>query len=190
VSISEQMIGNNREYLDWYATRPIDVENLLAVYGENIGKNIWECACGKGHISDVLKKHGYNVYSTDIIDRGYNDFTCDFLKTDMNKYKFDAIITNPPYKYASEFVEHALNQLNYGGYAIFLLRTLFVDGQDRYDKLFSKNNPKVIYHFVKRTFGLIGGDINNPSSSAMSHSWMIWQKGYDGDTSFRWLDNR
>ena len=100
------------------------------------------------------------------------------------------IITNPPYEHANEFVLHALDQLNNGGLAIFLMRTLFVDGQSRYNDIFEHNNPKYIYSFVKRTYGLIGGDPNNKSSSAMSHSWYIFEKGYNGDTILRWLDNR
>lgn len=34
-------------------------------------KNVWECSCGQGHLSEVLNKNGYNVKSTDLIDRGY-----------------------------------------------------------------------------------------------------------------------
>ena len=34
---------------------------------------VWECACGGGHLSEVLKTRGYDVKSSDIIDRGYEN---------------------------------------------------------------------------------------------------------------------
>ena len=61
----------------------------------------------------MLETQGYDVKCTDIVDRGYpNTKVVDFLtiqKADIkNDYPRD-IITNPPYKYALEFVEHALD---------------------------------------------------------------------------------
>ena len=58
-----------RQQNDYYATEPKAVELLLQV--ETFNKNIWECACGEGHMSEVLLANGYNVRSTDLIDRGY-----------------------------------------------------------------------------------------------------------------------
>ena len=58
-----------REINDYYATDPGAMVDLLKY--EEFNKNIWEPACGEGNLSEVLKAHGYNVYSTDLIDRGY-----------------------------------------------------------------------------------------------------------------------
>ena len=66
-----------RQKEDYYATDPKAVEKLLEV--ETFNKNIWENACGEGNISKVLKQNNYNVYSTDLIDRGYQDKLVDFL---------------------------------------------------------------------------------------------------------------
>ena len=59
----------DREENDYYATDPTAVKLLLQM--ETFNHNIWECACGEGHISEVLKGEGYEVRSTDLIDRGY-----------------------------------------------------------------------------------------------------------------------
>lgn len=69
-----------REKDDYYATDPIAIDKLLTV--ERPNENVWECACGAGHLSERLKEHGYNVLSTDIIDRGYADTykTVDFFE--------------------------------------------------------------------------------------------------------------
>lgn len=60
---------NPRAEYDYYATDPRAVELLLEM--ETFSDKIWECACGEGHISKVLKQNGYEVLSTDLIDRGY-----------------------------------------------------------------------------------------------------------------------
>lgn len=60
-----------REINDYYATEPKALELLLDI--ETFDKNVWECACGEGHLSKVLEARGYNVRSTDLIDRGYGE---------------------------------------------------------------------------------------------------------------------
>ena len=61
--------NTEREVDDFYATDPRAVELLLNL--EQFSPDIWECACGAGHMSEVLNVHGYNVKSTDLIYRGY-----------------------------------------------------------------------------------------------------------------------
>ena len=59
---------NEREENDYYATDPIAMELLLDI--EQFSPEVWECACGEGHLSKVLESRGYHVMSTDLIDRG------------------------------------------------------------------------------------------------------------------------
>ena len=67
-----------REQNDYYATDPKALEMLLEF--ESFGHYVWEPACGEGHLSTVLKNHGYNVKSSDLINRGYEDTEiADFL---------------------------------------------------------------------------------------------------------------
>ncbi len=67
-----------REIDDYYATDPTAIDKLLTV--ETPNKRIWECACGEGHLSERLKSHGFEVYSTDVKERGYTlDGLQDFL---------------------------------------------------------------------------------------------------------------
>ena len=70
---------NERETNDYYATEPKVTELLLEL--EQFNNKILEPACGEGHISEVLKAHGYDVTSTDLIDRGYGRGGIDFLST-------------------------------------------------------------------------------------------------------------
>lgn len=116
-----------REINDFYATDPKATEKLLEK--ENFNHNIWEICCGQGHISEVLKTHGYNVYSTDLIDRGYQDDIIDILEYDAC---VDCdIITNPPYKCALEIVQKALNITSDGNKIAMLLKIQFLEGIQR-----------------------------------------------------------
>ena len=98
---------HDRAEHDYYATSPEAVEELLKV--EQFSPKVWECACGEGHISKVLEAHGYEVISTDLIDRGFGDGYVDFLKTETTNIPYD-IVTNPPYKFAKEF-KISINEL-------------------------------------------------------------------------------
>lgn len=85
---------------------------------------IWECACGEGHLSKVLENRGYKVYSTDLIDRGFGDGNIDFLKYDGKKIHCD-ILTNPPYKYAKEFVKKSFLSVFHNIDLLDLIRKYF-----------------------------------------------------------------
>ena len=128
---------SEREKNDFYATDPIAIKLLLEK--ETFNKDIWECACGAGHLSEPLKENGYNVLSTDLIDRGYGDGCIDFLKYD-GKWNGD-IITNPPYKYAKEFVQKALDIIPTGNKVAMFLKLTFLESYGR-KELFDNDPPK------------------------------------------------
>lgn len=171
-----------REINDYYATEPSAVEMLCEK--ETFNKNIWECACGQGHISKVLIQRGYNVKSTDLIDRGYGIGGIDFLKETQI---FDGdIITNPPYKISVDFVEHSLKLIPVGNKVAMLLKIQFLESGRR-RKLFDQSPPKYVYVFSKRTNCAKNGDFEAYPSSAICYAWYIWEKGYSGETILRWI---
>ncbi len=55
---------------DFYATNPAAIDYLLSG-GAELSHDLWECACGAGHLSKRLIELGYNVTSTDLIYRGF-----------------------------------------------------------------------------------------------------------------------
>ena len=103
-SLSGTSMSRERVENDYYATPPESTIALLE--REKFSGGILEPCCGEGHISEVLKDHGYDVISNDLVDRGYGEFNEDYLKTD--KLKAANVITNPPFKYAKEFIEKSL----------------------------------------------------------------------------------
>ncbi|MBQ8893422.1 MAG: NAD(P)-dependent oxidoreductase [Clostridia bacterium] len=145
---------------------------------------LWECACGKGHLSKPLIELGYDVFSTDLVDRGYGEIE-DFL-TSTRKWGGD-IITNPPFKLAVEFVEKSMEILQNGQKAIFLLKIQFLETELR-AKLFKRQGLKEVIvnssrvccamngefdlYFKKREGKYIGG--------TQCYAWFVFEKGYTG----------
>lgn len=181
-----------RENNDYYATEPKALELLLKL--ETFSPYVWECACGEGHLSEVLKSHGYKVKSSDIINRGYpGTETLDFLQVNKEDIKQDFsrdIITNPPYKYAKDFVRHALDISMDNTKIAMFLKVQFLEGKAR-KELFKKYPPKVIYVASSRLLCAKNGDfetMRKGGGSAVAYAWFIWEKGFKGDTVVRWFN--
>lgn len=181
--------NKQREVNDFYATDPHALEIFLDKLEQDnikLHRNIWECACGQGHLSEVLKRKGYHVVSSDIFDRGYeNTYIINFLENINKNIKID-ILTNPPYKYAEEFVEKSLEIQANGYYTIMFLKIQFLEGQAR-KKLFQKYPPKYVYVNSARQICYINGDMSKKMSSASCYCWFIWEKGWKGETIVRWI---
>jgi hypothetical protein len=175
---------DDREQYDYYATNPKCVEDLFE--REVFSGNIWECACGEGHLSKRMLKigshYGINVYSSDIIDRGYGD-VLDFLSIDVQEWLGD-IVTNPPYKYAQDFVEKSLKIIPNGNKVAMFLKLTFLEGQKR-KLLFKHNPPKIVYVYSKRQECAKNGEFKG--TSAVAYCWYIWEKGFNGDTIIKWI---
>lgn len=175
-----------RQNEDFYATDPIAAELLLEV--EKFHPCIWECACGEKHLSTVFENAGYKVRSSDIVDRCGNE-VYDFLSMDNVRWDGD-IITNPPYKYAVEFIEKALSIVPSRNKVAMFLKVQFLEGKRR-KKLFSAYPPKVIYVSSSRILCAKNGDfarMRSSGGSAIAYAWYVWEKGYSGDTIIKWIN--
>lgn len=175
-----------RQGEDFYATDPIAAELLCDV--ETFSPNIWEPACGMGHLSEVFKKRGYNVRSSDLIDRGYGDIQ-DFLGMDVAEWDGD-IITNPPYKFALDFIYKALSIIPEGKKVAMFLKVQFLEGKER-RHLFDNYPPRVVYVSSSRILCAKNGDFDRMiagGGSAVAYAWYVWEKGYKGDTIIKWIN--
>lgn len=171
---------------DFYATDPKAAEILLEK--ESFSHEILELACGEGHLAKVFENHGYNVTSTDLIDRGYGTGGVDFLAYKPKCPMQCDIITNPPYGIALEFVEHALDIVANGQKVAMFLKIQFLEGKAR-RALFDKYPPKVIYVSSRRLRCAKNGDFGKyAKSNAICYAWYVWVKGYTGDTVIKWVN--
>ena len=183
-----------REVNDFYATDPNALEVFLkALERDNIKlhSNIWECACEECYLSKVFEAHGYNVKSTDLIYRdGGMSETFDFLAESKPNSWNGSIITNPPYKYAYEFVEKALDTVTEDNKVAMFLKLQFLEGKKR-RKLFDTNPPQTIYVSSSRLLCAKNGEfakMRAGGGSAVAYAWYVWQKGHKGDTIVKWIN--
>lgn len=177
----------NRVVDDYYATPPEATKAILDK--EILEGSILEPACGEGHMSEVIKEYYPNseVVSTDLVNRNYGQGDIDFLTYDFNR-NFDNIITNPPFKYAKEFIERALKLANKK--VIMFAKIQLLESESR-RSLFEKYPPKYIYVFSKRVNPWRNGDPldekGKPWSSTMCFAWFVWEVGFKGEPTVRWI---
>lgn len=170
-----------RQVDDYYATEPKATQLLLDE--EKFDEWILEPACGEGHMSEVLLTRGYKVLSFDKADRGYG-ITKDFFE--FTSWHGD-VVTNPPYKYAKEFVEHALKIIEPGHKVAMFLKLTFLEGKER-KKLFLSTPPCVVYVSSGRLKCAKNGDFQSIGSSAAAYAWFIWEKGFEGSPVIKWIN--
>lgn len=148
---------------------------------EKFNGDIWECACGDGAMSNVLKSSGSEVYSSDLYDRGYGDPGKDFLST---KHNSQNIITNPPYNSAEGFVKAGLEKASHK-FAL-LLRLAFLEGANRNRTIFATVPPTRVWVFSERiTFYPAGAEIKGSGTTA--YAWFVWERGAPSHTELKWL---
>lgn len=113
---------------DLYETPPEATRALIT--HEPLSGSIWEPACGRGAIADVLQSAGHHVVSTDLVHRGYGEGGVDFLMERRAPMGCEVILTNPPFKSADAFIRHALTL---APKVIMLLRWAYAEGEKKSD---------------------------------------------------------
>lgn len=166
-------VADFRQKDDFYPTPEYVTEALLK--NHQFKGDIWECACGNGKMAEVLKKAGYSVEATDLIDRGYGRSGYDFL---LENTHVDNIVTNPPFNLAYEFIIQGL-RLSTKCLALFL-PIRYLTGKKRAE-LYKKFPPtKVIV--IPNKVDFLGN--KNP---VMEFAWFIWDKEASG-SSIVWAE--
>jgi len=162
---------------DRYDTDPVAVRALLKV--EKLPQKIWEPCCGTGNIVRVLRAAGHQVLATDLHARGCpKSSTRDFLKPAP---KFvgvaDAVVTNPPYALAEQFIVTALSRVPL---VIALLRLAFLES-DRRSYLLDTGLLARVHVFANRLpmMHRDGWD-GNRASSAIAFAWFVFVRDHAG----------
>ncbi len=175
--------SEDRESKDYYATDPI--ATMALIKEEKFFDTILEPCCGEGFISKELESKGYNVISTDLYDYGYGKSGIDFLD-EKNKYMKKLrgevdIVTNPPYSLTIPFVVRALEVCRNKVAMLFPLSYL---------PRFYFCRPAKLYVFARRITMAKGGDFDKYKKQNMiEYGWYVWYKGYDGNTTIKYIDN-
>lgn len=171
------MSQRNSEYArvknDKYET-PIPVVELVAPHIPKRISKIFDPCCGSGNVVRALSNLKHDAWGKDL-EGGY-----DYLK---DRSWHEAIVTNPPYGLAQEFIEHALA---HSTFVAMLLRTDYDHAKTRrhlfkdcksFSKMIRLNNRVV---FIKRTDGI------KPAPS-FNHTWFIWDHARErGEPTVGW----
>ena len=166
-----------------------DVATLALLRVENLPRRLWEPACGPGAIVRVLRAGGHQVVATDLVDYGFEDSTArvDFLMETRAPDGVEAIVTNPPYKLAGEFVEHALRLCPR---VVMLLRLAFIESVSR-SEILDRGKLARIYPFARRLPTMHRRGWDGPhATSAIAFCWYVWDANHDGPTELRRIDWR
>ena len=169
--MSQRDSGYERKERDLYET-PAWATRCVVPHFPRRPDLIWEPACGNGKMVNALLetvRDAIIVVGTDIVSGK------DFLQTDGVE-GFDAIITNPPYELATEFIDHTLALLPPHGFAAMLLRTDFDHAKTR-ARLFADCDAfakKIV--LTKR----IKWFEDSKGSPSFNHAWFVWDRMHRG----------
>ncbi len=147
-----------------------------------------EVAYSGGKDSDVilqLAKEAGIRFRAIYRDRGYGE-VADFLAIDNLAWDGN-IVTNPPYKYAQQFVEKALSIIPEGKKVAMFLKLTFLEGKAR-RTLFRSTPPIRVWVSSSRLKCAMNGDFDKYGSSAAAYAWFVWEKGYKGETTVKWFN--
>jgi len=171
--------------LDFFPTPPWASRALIEeVIGRSAvaGCSCWEPAAGEGHMAEPLRPFFETLYASDVHDYGRGYGVGNFIELiDRATCPFrpDWIITNPPFVLASEFLSRALMETSHG--VAMLLRSAWLESEERWRSVFAKTAPSTIAHFAERV-PMVKGKWDPDASTATAYSWLIWER--DPQTGF------
>jgi hypothetical protein len=161
--------------LDLYETPACAVEALLRV--EKLPHCIWEPCAGRGAIVRVLRDAGHAVIASDIVDYGGLHFVRDFLLEKKAPAGVEAIVTNAPFRFAQQFVEHALELVPI---IITLARLAFLESARRSPILDTGKLARI--HVFKQRLPMMHRDqwTGPRASSAIPFAWFCFDRNHTG----------
>jgi hypothetical protein len=173
--------------LDDFPTPPWATRAFVSHYfnGADLdGTAVWEPACGRGHMAQVLSEFFGAVRASDVFDYGYGE-TQDFLTGLSGVRSVDWMITNPPFRLAEEFFERG-RQVARKGVAL-LTRTVFIESVGRYERLFKMTPPTKVLQYAERV-PMVKGRVDRKASTATGYAWLVWNFSQEGcGTTLDWI---
>lgn len=162
----------------FYPTPPAGTQALLRV--EKFNGPIWEPACGEGHMSNVLVAAGYQVISTDLVDRGFGDTRVDFLME--RKLLAPNVVTNPPFKLGEQFARKAFDL---GAEKVALLcRLMWLETEGR-RILFEECGLARVHVFAKR-LGMAKAGLAD-KGGMVPYAWFVFERCHVGPPQLGWV---
>jgi hypothetical protein len=186
-----QQRSEPHDSLDDFPTPPWATRALCAWIGDVLdpGAAPWPMSCrepaaNRGHMVRPLLEYFERVEAADVHDYGAGYAVRDYLFGPLHE-AVDWTITNPPYRLAAAFIERALASSRKG--VAMIVRSAFLEGQTRYEELFSRTPPTHVLQFAERVV-MHRGRLSEKGSTATAYCWMVWNKGQVGSgTLLDWI---
>jgi len=193
---------------DDFPTPPWATRAVLRRLGIS-GGTCREPAANRGHMVRPLREVFDAVEASDVEDYGAGFAVRDYLAGGLPSV-VDWTFTNPPFVLAEAFIERAIETSRRG--VAVIVRSAFVEGGGRYERLFGPRPPTAVFQFVERVV-MHGGVMREPGvrywdpeknngegqprggwrtpSTATAYCWIVWDRDRPtppwGDASFGWI---
>lgn len=172
--------------LDDFPTPPWATRALCEfLIGEGLSLGEMVCrepAANRGHMVRPLAEYFASVDAFDVHDYGAGYPVRDFLFPGPLAM-VDMTIMNPPFRLAEQFFARA-SATSAAGVAM-IVRSAFLEGQGRYERLFAKNPPSFVLQFTERVV-MHKGRLAPEGSTATAYAWLVWLEG-EAETRLRWI---
>lgn len=181
-----QQRAEARDSLDDFPTPPWATRALcewLARYHDLGTQTCREPAANRGHMVGPLLEHFAVVFPSDVHDYGRGYSVTDYLFGPLDEDRTDWVITNPPFRLAEQFIDRALALTDVG--VAMLVRSAFLEGVGRFERLFAKRPPTTILQFAERVV-IHKGKLAPDGSTATAYCWLVWEHRC-GDTFLDWI---
>lgn len=180
-----QQRSEPHDSLDDFPTPPWGTRALcewLEQQGHDLSRQTCrEPAANRGYMVRPLSEYFDGVWASDIHDYGAGFPVRDYLFCPRPPTT-DWTITNPPFRLAEQFIERALQC---SPRVAMIVRTAFLKGIGRYERLFSRMPPTNILQFSERVV-MHKGRVTATGSTATAYCWLVWS-GPIGTPCFHWI---
>ncbi len=191
---AEHRVAPKNEGFDDFPTPPwatravcefIDAECIAQGWQRPAASTVWEPAANRGYMVRPLQEYFASVEGTDVKDYGAGFAVEDFLVPTTDRPAPDWILTNPPFRLGAEFIERMALLEPHCGYGV-LVRTAFLESEDRYDRIFRRWPPSIVAQYVERV-PMFEGVYDPTGSKPNAFCWMLWFRHWTGPSQIRWI---
>lgn len=170
-----QQRSEAHDSLDDFPTPPWATRALCEWLGQHHDLSTQSCrepTANRGHMVRPLAEYFREVLASDVHDYGAGFEVRDFLFGPIDEPRTDWVITNPPFRLAEEFIERSLLLTEVG--CAMIVRSAFLEGVGRFERLFDKRPPTTVLQFSERVV-MHKGRLAPEGSTATAYCWLVWE---------------